>query len=78
MIGFIGVSFTVTVNYDSSQSMTVFDSLNSLLHRKRLLFHCDERRTTNHCSDVEHIELLLDYDSVITSRRPQYRSHHLI
>jgi hypothetical protein len=62
--------FTITINYDSSQSMTVYDSLHSLLGYERLLFHCDEWQTTNHCSDTE----LLNYGSFITSRRPEYRS----
>jgi hypothetical protein len=34
--------FTITLNYDSSQSVTVYDSLNSLLDHELLLFHCDE------------------------------------
>jgi hypothetical protein len=33
--------------------MTVYDSLHSLLDHERLLFHCDERRTMNHCSHTE-------------------------
>jgi hypothetical protein len=49
--------FTITINYNSSQSMTVYGSLHSLLDYECLLFHCDERRTINHCS---HIELLLN------------------
>jgi hypothetical protein len=35
-------SFTITTNYDSSQSMTVYDSLHSLLDHERLPFHRDE------------------------------------
>jgi hypothetical protein len=42
MIGFLGTPFTVTVNYDKSQSKTVYDLLHSLLDHERLLFHCDE------------------------------------
>jgi hypothetical protein len=38
--------FTVTNSYDSSQSMTVDESLHSSLHHERLLFHCDEWRMT--------------------------------
>jgi hypothetical protein len=34
--------FTTTINYDSSQSMTLYESLHSLLNYERLLFHCDE------------------------------------
>jgi hypothetical protein len=45
MIGFIGSSLQLTVNSDSSQSMTVYDSLRSLLDHERLLFHCDESLT---------------------------------
>jgi hypothetical protein len=33
--------------------MTVYDSLHSLLDHERLLFHCDEWRTTNQCSQIE-------------------------
>jgi hypothetical protein len=44
MIGFTGTSITITINYDSSQSMTVKDSLHSLLDHERLLFQCDEWR----------------------------------
>jgi hypothetical protein len=40
--------FTITVNYDSSQSMTVSDLLHCLLEHERLLFHCDEWRITAH------------------------------
>jgi hypothetical protein len=49
--------FTITTNYDSSQSMAVWDSLHSLLDRECLPFRCDEWRRTNHCS---HTELLND------------------
>jgi hypothetical protein len=52
MIGFIG-TIRITISYDSSQSMTVYDSLHSLLDHERLLFHCDEWWTANH----SHIEL---------------------
>jgi hypothetical protein len=40
--------FTITINYYSPQSMTVYDSLHSLLDHERLLFHCDEWRITAH------------------------------
>jgi hypothetical protein len=50
--------FTITMNYNSSQSMNVYDSLHSLLDHERILFHCDEWRRTNHCS---HIELPSDF-----------------
>jgi hypothetical protein len=43
--------FTITSNYDSSQSMTVYDSLHSLLDHERLLFHRDE--LPNQCSHIE-------------------------
>jgi hypothetical protein len=33
--------FTITTNYSSSQSMTVWDSLHSSLDYERLLFNCD-------------------------------------
>jgi hypothetical protein len=45
--------FTITINYDNSQSMTAHDSLHSLLGHEHLLFHCDEWRKTNHCSHTE-------------------------
>jgi hypothetical protein len=60
--------FIITINYDSSQSVTVYDSLHSLLDHESLLNRCDEWRTTNHCS---HIEL-----SFKTSGEPN-RGHHL-
>jgi hypothetical protein len=47
MTGFIGTSLTVTINYDRSQSVTVYDSLHSLLDHERLLFHCDEALLTH-------------------------------
>jgi hypothetical protein len=34
--------------------MTVHDSLYSLLDHERFLFCCDEWRTKNHCSHIEH------------------------
>jgi hypothetical protein len=34
--------FTITVNYDNSQSVTVYDLLQSLLDYEHLLFHCNE------------------------------------
>jgi hypothetical protein len=73
--------FTITVNYDSSQSMTVYDSLPSLLDHECLLFHCDEWWTMNHCSHIELFKLRLSDESLlwmnktlITSRQPEYRS----
>jgi hypothetical protein len=42
--------FTITTTYNSSQSMTVYDSLHSLLDYECLLFHLYEWRTKNHCS----------------------------
>jgi hypothetical protein len=41
MIGFIATFFTIIINHNSSQSMTVYDSLYSLLDYKCLLFHGD-------------------------------------
>jgi hypothetical protein len=41
MIGFIDTSITMKINCNSSQSMTVWDSLQSLLNYECLLFHCD-------------------------------------
>jgi hypothetical protein len=46
MIGFIGTSLEL-------ESMTVYDSLHSSLDHERLLFHCDDWRTTNHISHAE-------------------------
>jgi hypothetical protein len=40
-IGYIGTYITITTNYNSSQSLTVWDSLPSLLDCECLLFHCD-------------------------------------
>jgi hypothetical protein len=45
--------YTIKIYYDSSKSMTVYDSLRSLLDHKRLLFYCDQWRKTNHCSHIE-------------------------
>jgi hypothetical protein len=45
--------FTIKISRDSSESMTVYDSVHSLLDHERLLFHCDECRTTNLCSHTE-------------------------
>jgi hypothetical protein len=39
--------FTITINHNSSQSMTDYDSLHSLLVYECLLFYCDEWRTKN-------------------------------
>jgi hypothetical protein len=80
MIGFIGASITITTNYNSSQSVTVYDSLHSLLDHEHLLFHCDERRITAHILDClgRHLSdeslLRINYDIFITSRLPEYRS----
>jgi hypothetical protein len=52
MIGFIA-AFTITIDYDSSQSMTVSDSLHFLLDYEYLLF-----RVT---------DLVLIYESVTSS-----------
>jgi hypothetical protein len=40
--------FTITINYGSSQLMTVYDSFHSLLDHERLLFHRDEWWITVH------------------------------
>jgi hypothetical protein len=45
--------FTITLNSDGLESMTVYDSLHSLLDHQRLLFHCDEWRKTNSRSHLE-------------------------
>jgi hypothetical protein len=42
--------FTITINYDSLQSVTLYESLHSLLNHERFLFHCDEWRKKNFCS----------------------------
>jgi hypothetical protein len=47
--------FTITFDSDSLQSMTVYDSLRSLLYHDLLLFQRDEWRTKNSRS---HLELL--------------------
>jgi hypothetical protein len=41
MTGFINTSITIAMNYNSSQLMTAWDSLHSLLDYECLLFHCD-------------------------------------
>jgi hypothetical protein len=41
---------TITINYNSSQSMDVQDLLHSLLDYECLLFYCEEWWTKNHCS----------------------------
>jgi hypothetical protein len=41
MIGFIGTAITITIKYDSSQSMTNSDSLHFLQDHESLYFHCD-------------------------------------
>jgi hypothetical protein len=41
MIGFIGAFFTITSNYNSSQSVTSYDSLRNLLDYECLFFQCD-------------------------------------
>jgi hypothetical protein len=38
--------FTITINYDYSQSVTAQDSPHSLLDYECLLFYCEERRIT--------------------------------
>jgi hypothetical protein len=45
--------FTTTLNYDSSQSMTVYNSSHSLLDHEPLPFRCDEWRTKDSCSHLE-------------------------
>jgi hypothetical protein len=45
--------FTITINYDSSHSVTVYASLRSFLDHECLLFHCDEWRTNNSCSHLK-------------------------
>jgi hypothetical protein len=46
-IGFIVTSITVTINYNSSRSVTLQDPLHSLLNYECRPFHCDEWRTKN-------------------------------
>jgi hypothetical protein len=43
----------VTVNYDSLQSMTVYDSLYSLLDHEHHRLHCDEWQTKISCPHLE-------------------------
>jgi hypothetical protein len=65
--------FTITINYDISQSMTVYHSLHSLLGRERLLFHLDERQTTAHIlnslNSSESVESELLYDWRFTANQ---------
>jgi hypothetical protein len=49
--------FTITINYDSSQSMSVYDLLHSLLDHEHVLFHCDDQwrisaHTLNSLNDI--------------------------
>jgi hypothetical protein len=58
--------FTIMINYDSSQSMTVYNSLHSLLGYECILFYCDEWWMTNHCSHTE-LPWITNYDSHLTN-----------
>jgi hypothetical protein len=74
--------YTTKVNYDSSQSMTLYDSSHSMLDHEHLPFHCDEWWPKNSCSQIElprttsvwRSLLRMNYDPFITSRWPEYRS----
>jgi hypothetical protein len=70
--------FTITINYDSSQTMTIYDSLHSLLDYKCLL-----QRMTNDKSLLTHWTpaecsikkiLWMNHNSFITSRQSEYKS----
>jgi hypothetical protein len=52
-------SFPITINYNSSESMTLYDSLHSLLNYECLPFHCDEWRTKNLSGMNSRIHCLL-------------------
>jgi hypothetical protein len=41
LLAFLLQLHLITITYDSSQSMTAYDSFHSFLDYKRLLFHCD-------------------------------------
>jgi hypothetical protein len=64
MIGFIFTSVIVTTNYNSSQSMTVKDSLHSLLDYECLLFGL--------------IDLVMIYESASSSASvSRWLTHHI-
>jgi hypothetical protein len=59
MIVFSGNSIIITINYDSLQLMTLYDSLHSLLDYECRLFHCDDWRKKNfswmNCAERPHV-----------------------
>jgi hypothetical protein len=48
--------FKITINFDGPQSMSVYDSLHSLLDYECHIFYHDQWRTKNHCSHIELIQ----------------------
>jgi hypothetical protein len=72
--------FKITINYDSSQSVAVYDSLYSLQDHELLFFHCGEWRIIAHILIwlerrlPDESPLRMNYNPYITSRRPEYRS----
>jgi hypothetical protein len=75
MIGFIGTSIIITTNHNSSQWLL---TTRSIPYRTTNVFSStvtnDERRITAHTLNSFWIFLRMNYDSFITSRRPEYRS----
>jgi hypothetical protein len=63
---------TITINYNSSQSMTDYDWLHSLLDHEHLPFHCDEWRQTNHWAHTELCELRLSDESSLLACTAPY------
>jgi hypothetical protein len=73
MTGFIGTSITIIINCNSSQLMTVYDLLHSLLDHERLFFHCDEWQTTTTAHTLNCLERRLSDESLL--RQSQSQSH---
>jgi hypothetical protein len=69
MIGLIGTSLMITTNYNSSQSMAVYDLLHSLLGYECLLSY-------SHCDKMANQESLAAELSLteLTSGRTEYRT----
>jgi hypothetical protein len=59
--------FTITINYNRSQSLTVCYSLHSSLDHERLLFLCDEWWKTNQCSPLHLLEERFSQEWILKS-----------
>jgi hypothetical protein len=74
MIGFIGTAIAISINYNSSQSVTIYDSLHSLLDYECLLFHCDEWWAKDHSLLPYECAMIELSWTELTCRRPECRS----